>query len=161
MYENNKNAKSINEEGKQKLLRFPHINSYAPAKQKIAICYQGAIAIERYSTTHELKKKQFASLEKELRGPLGYPEKFIKRTIQYMRERTKDNHDHWERIYPNKHLTIAPSPPKQKRVQFSDTITIVPIGKNKASYTIPCLRPCLNTRTKLRRIPGGRSPGVS
>lgn len=100
MYENNKNALTIETEGKQKLLRFPHINSFAPTKQKIAICYQGAIAIERYSTTRDLKKRQFASLEKELRGPLEYPATFIKKTIEYMRQRTKREHDHWQHIYP-------------------------------------------------------------
>ena len=100
MYENNKNALTIATEGKQKLLRFPHINSFAPIKQKIAICFQGAIAIERYSTTRDLKKQQFASLEKELRGPLEYPAHFIKKTIQYMRYRTKEKHDHWQHIYP-------------------------------------------------------------
>ena len=98
MYENNKNADMIETTGKQKLLRFPHIQSYAPMKQKIAICYQAAIAIERYSTTLKLKQKQFAILEKELRGPLEYPPNFITRTIAYMRNRTKGLHDHWDHI---------------------------------------------------------------
>ena len=132
MYENNKNAKSINEEGKQTLLRFPHIQSYAPTKQKIAICYQGAIAIERYTTTQELKKQQFAYLEKELRGPLEYPANFIKRTIRYMRERTKKEHDHWEQIYPNVKEDAKPKK-KKKRVTFSNEITIheIPSTKHK------------------------------
>ena len=100
MYENNKNAQTIEKEGKQKLLRFPHIRSYSPKKQKIAICYGAAIAIERYSTTLELKKKQFHILEKELRGPLNYPAHFIKNTISYMRRKSKGLHDHWDHIWP-------------------------------------------------------------
>ena len=122
MYENNKNAKSIAEEGKQTLLRFPHIQSYAPTKQKIAICYQGAIAIERYSTTHELKKQQFAFLEKELRGPLEYPAHFIKKTIRYMREKMKEEHNHWEQIYQS--VKDDANKKKKKQVRFSNVITI-------------------------------------
>ena len=98
MYENNKNAQSITEQGTQKLLRFPHMNSYAPTKQKIAICFQAAIAIERYSTTRKLKKRQFEILEKELRGPLEYPHNFIQITLNYMRRKTEGLHDHWKHI---------------------------------------------------------------
>jgi hypothetical protein len=42
MYEKNKNEEKIRKTGKQKLLRYPHIRSYASKSQKQAICVQGA-----------------------------------------------------------------------------------------------------------------------
>lgn len=99
MYENNKNAEQMKKLGTQKLLRFPHILSYAPIRQKIAICYQGAIAIERYSTTAKLKLKQFRRLTRELLGPLQYPKKFILKTLLYMTKHYNTQHKHWSFIF--------------------------------------------------------------
>ena len=96
MYENNKNADSILNTGKQKLLRYPHINSYSSNKQKLAICIQCAIAVERYSTTIEYKATQFIKITKEL-AILGYPPRLITKTLMYMQ--THYDHNTWTTVF--------------------------------------------------------------
>ena len=82
MYEKNKNEENIEKYGKQKLLRYPHIQSYASRNQKQAICVQGAIAIDRYSTTKDYKTTQFIKMTKEM-TILGYPRKMLEKTLFY------------------------------------------------------------------------------
>ena len=98
MYEKNKNEESIRKTGKQKLLRYPHIRSYASKSQKQAICVQGAIAIDRYSTTRDCKLIQFMKMTKEM-AILGYTQDMLRSTLFYMK--SKYDQETWTFIHRN------------------------------------------------------------
>ena len=81
--ENNKNKDQIEATGEQKLLRYPHFDSYAPKTQKEAICIQNLIAIERFTTHREDKESMATYCETEMRL-LQYPNEILKRAKAYM-----------------------------------------------------------------------------